>query len=141
MAIATGRDCISVKDLKTLQILLRDRWFMGIIAKADSNNPAEAGKAIRLFRKHYPDAGIALYAAWDRDVEQAAQQALDCQADGLIMPDLDETGIVTYLNAVIERIERDEPRPATAAEHRDLYASLLPPYPALESRIITQSIV
>jgi hypothetical protein len=125
LAIVMGRNCIAVEDLKTLQIILRERWFMGVVARVDGSNRTDAGKAIKLFRKYYPDAGVAIYAAWDEDIEQAAQQALACQADGIVMPDLDATATAAYLTAVIERIERDEPRPATVAEHRDLLASLL----------------
>ncbi|MFO1352300.1 MAG: hypothetical protein U1F68_17160 [Gammaproteobacteria bacterium] len=118
--------CAAVTTLDELADLLEKRQAAGIVAISRMAFPGEAGKAISLFREYYPGAGIALYGAWDYNVERAAMRALDCGADGVIMPDLGEQELRGYLQGVMDRGKQGKKRPTTVKQHTELLNTYVP---------------
>lgn len=124
-AAHSGLDCYAVSDMQQLEALLATQDVKGILALARMSHPDEAGEAIKRFRQRYPN-GIAIYGAWDYNIEHAAAHAIKYEADGIMMPDMSEPELLAYLAGIIMRADLGEARPATVEEYREQLNAFAP---------------
>lgn len=118
--------CVSVENPEDLERLLDVCEVAGLFAQSRPMAKGEAGKAIEVFRRRFPEKRAVLYQAWDYNVERAAQRALEYGADGVVMPAIEMNEFFPLLFGVLERAGAGTPRPATVEEHRALLRQFAP---------------
>jgi len=94
--------------------------FCGVLAMSRPEFPGEAYEAIRLFRANNSVPGAAIYGAWDYNVARAAERALSCRADGILMPGIEPSEMLRLLAGILSRVQSGESRPQTVQEHEEL---------------------
>jgi hypothetical protein len=77
----------------------------------------EASRAIRAAQSCVAIRGPKIFAAWDYNVARAAEHALACRADGLLMPGIDSNEMFALLLGILGRTLDGAPPPASASEH------------------------
>jgi hypothetical protein len=120
--------CIATEGLDNLLAVLAQYPVIGIEAMSPKEAPGEAGKAIAIYRTKYRK-GLALYAPWTHNVTTAANRAIEYRAQGIIMPGINATEMLTYLIQIGRRTDKGTAAPKTVEEHTKLLSQYAPKSP------------
>ena len=115
-ARATTLSTLAVTGVPSLEQALEASQPVGIFAMSRAGHPGEAAEAIKLFRRHVDARQPCLYGAWTLDVDEAAQRAVEAEADGVVMPDSDAAEMFAYLFRIFEGIDEGYPVPTEPRE-------------------------
>lgn len=113
----TTLGCVAVASLPALESLLASERVVGIRAQSRTIAPGEAQEAIQVFRARGPRPGLAIYGAWDYNVERAARRAIDCAADGIEMPGILAAELYAYVFGVLNEVLAGASPPTTVEQH------------------------
>lgn len=137
----TTATCLTVYSLEFLQEYTSQYPSIGLIAQSREEHAGEAGTAIQIFRKHEKVRGMALYGAWEYNVERAAKRAIEYQADGIMMPSIFDKDLYNYIFGVLIEISIGAEIPQTVEEHEERlkrYTSDRSPFWRQQDKIISQ---
>lgn len=134
----TTLDCALITAPDQVDAFCAEHDVAGLIAHSRAAYPGEAGEAIAALRRRRPGRA-AIYYAWDYHLERGARRALECGADGLLMPAIDANEMFAYLFAVLRRVGDGAAPPRTVEEHRALLQALAPtsPFWKLQDRVVS----
>jgi hypothetical protein len=100
--------------------------FACLIARSRPEFSGEAGNAIRVFQEKQRRRAASFYGAWDYNVSRAAARALECEADGIVMPGTEANELFAYLFGVMNLVETGSAAPKTTQEHIERLRLFMP---------------
>lgn len=100
----TSLSCLGVWGLDEFDEAVRKASVLGVVAMSRPRAPGEAGAVLRLYRDVAERPGMALYGAWDYNVERGAQRALEYRADGVLMPGIDGNEQLGFVLGVLDEV-------------------------------------
>jgi hypothetical protein len=114
--------------------------FACLIARSRPEFSGEAGNAIRVFQEKQRRRAASFYGAWDYNVSRAAARALECEADGIVMPGTDANELFAYLFGIINLVETGSAAPKTTQEHVERLRLFTPASPFWANQDVVESV-